>query len=120
MHQAYHGKNPGRNSLFSVGIKAFSMAATGLAVALVLQKAFAFPIDGAQTFLPAGTELNEDAIDRPRELFHSEIAGGRKSYLVNLGDLAFNTPGILGNAARQAGISCGSCHVNGASNSRLF
>ena len=120
MHQAYHRQNSGRNSLLTLAIKVFSIAATGFAVALLLQKAFAFPIDGGQTLLPAGTELNEDAIDLPRELFHSEVTGGRKSYLVNLGDIAFNTPGILGNAARQAGVSCGSCHVNGASNSRLF
>jgi hypothetical protein len=87
---------------------------------MVLQRAFAFPIDGGQAVLPAGTELNEDMIDRPRELFHSEVIGGRKSYLVNLGDLAFNSPSILGGAARQAGISCGTCHVNGVSNSGLF
>jgi cytochrome c peroxidase len=34
--------------------------------------------------------------------------------------MAFNAPGILGGPARQAGISCGSCHVNGASNAKLF
>jgi cytochrome c peroxidase len=101
-------------------VRAFSLAAIGFAMALVLQKAFAFPIDGGHTILPAGTELNEDALDLPRELFHSEVIGGRKSYLVNLGDMAFNSPSILGGAARQAGISCGTCHVNGASNSKLF
>jgi cytochrome c peroxidase len=92
----------------------------GFAIAVVLQRAFAFPIDSGQAILPAGTELNEDMIERPRELFHSEVIGGLKSYLVNLGDLAFNSPSILGGAARQAGISCGTCHVNGVSNSRLF
>jgi cytochrome c peroxidase len=101
-------------------IRTLSLAAIGVAMAVSLQKAIAFPIEGEQTTLPAGTELNEDALDLPRELFHSEIAGGRKSYLVNLGDLAFNTPDILGDPARQAGISCGACHVNGASNSKLF
>jgi cytochrome c peroxidase len=34
--------------------------------------------------------------------------------------MAFNAPGILGGAARQAGVSCGTCHVNGASNPKLF
>ncbi|MFX5873804.1 hypothetical protein ABTE93_20155, partial [Acinetobacter baumannii] len=43
-----------------------------------------------------------------------------KSYLVNLGDLAFNSPSILGGKARQAEMSCGTCHVNGASNPKLF
>ena len=70
--------------------------------------------------LPAGTELNEEALDRPREIFHSEAAGGIKSYLVNLGDVAFNAPSLLGGRARQAGLSCGTCHVNGANNSRLY
>jgi hypothetical protein len=70
--------------------------------------------------LPPGTELAEDALERPREVFHSEAVGGRKSYLVNLGDLAFNSPNILGGVARQGGMSCGTCHVNGASNPKLF
>jgi hypothetical protein len=80
----------------------------------------AFPINGDQAVLPAGTDLNEDALDRPTELFHSEASQGRKSYLVNLGDLAFGSPGIFGGAARRAGLSCASCHVNGASNAKLF
>ncbi len=101
-------------------IGVLSLAALCFAVTLVLQKALAFPVGGKQTILPVGTELNEDALDLPREVFHSEAVGGRKSYLVNLGDLAFNDPEILGGAARQAGISCGSCHVNGASNPKLF
>jgi len=79
----------------------------------------AFPVDGDQTTLPAKTELNEDAIQRPREVFRSEISG-RKSYLVNLGDLAFSSPSILGGVARQAGMSCGTCHVNGAGNAKFF
>jgi cytochrome c peroxidase len=101
-------------------VRVFSLVAAGLAAVLVLQHAFAFPVGGEQTTLPAGTELNEDALDRPREVFHSEAIGGRKSYLVSLGDMAFNAPGILGGAARQAGVSCGTCHVNGASNPKLF
>ncbi len=93
--------------------------ALGLLIAGVHERAIAFPVDGDQTALPAKTELNEDALDRPREVFHSEIAGG-KSYLVNLGNLAFSSPSILGGVARQAGISCGTCHVNGAGNAKFF
>src|ERR1700728_4587026 len=100
--------------------RSLSLAAVGLAMVLVFQRAFAFPVDGRQTTLPVETELNEDAIDRPREVFRSEATGGRKSYLVDLGDMAFNASDILGGAARQAGISCGSCHVHGASNPKLF
>ena len=77
-----------------------------------------FPIHGEQTVLPEGTELDEDALARPREIFKSEAHG--KPYRVNLGDLAFSSPTLLGGAARRAGISCSTCHVNGASNARLF
>jgi hypothetical protein len=84
------------------------------------RNAGSFPLSGDQTVLPAGTELNEESLDRPREVFRSEAIGGFKSYLVNLGDLAFNSPSILGHIARRAGISCGTCHVNGAGNSKLF
>jgi cytochrome c peroxidase len=87
---------------------------------IAIQGAFAFPVGGDQTVLPVGAELNEDAINLPREVFKSEALDGRKSYLVNLGDLAFSAPTILGGAARQAGISCSTCHVNGASNPKLF
>ena len=80
----------------------------------------AFPVHGKQTVLPVGTELNEDALAQPREIFHSEAIGGAKSYLVNLGDLAFSSPQILGGVARQAGISCSTCHINGANNAKLY
>src|SRR5215813_477477 len=93
------------------------------AVALLFglpQYATSFPIDGDQAVLPAGSELNEDALDVPREVLHSEYRGDRTSYVVALGDLAFNSPAILGDVARRANISCGTCHVNGASNAKLF
>jgi cytochrome c peroxidase len=80
----------------------------------------AFPLSGDQTVLPAGSDLGEETLERPRELFHSEAVGGHKSYLVNLGDLAFGSPAILGGIARRAEISCATCHVNGASNAKLF
>jgi hypothetical protein len=79
-----------------------------------------FPVSDDGTGLPIGSELDEDAIDNPREVFHSEASRGHKSYFSNLGNLAFNSPYILGDAARKAHISCGSCHVNGASNPKLF
>jgi cytochrome c peroxidase len=91
----------------------------GLLTAGLHERALAFPVDGDQTALPAKTELNEDALRRPREVFHSEITG-RRSDLIKLGNLAFSSPSILGNVAQQAGISCETCHVNGAGNARLF
>src|SRR5215472_14018090 len=78
----------------------------------------AFRAEGS--VLPAGTELENEALDQPREVFHSEAIGGRKSYLVRLGDAAFNAPTLLGGAARQAGMSCNTCHINGTFNPRLF
>lgn len=79
-----------------------------------------FPLHSDQAVLPMGSELDEDALDQPREIFKSESIGGSKSYLVNLGDLAFNAPSLLGDVARQAGISCGTCHVNATSNAKLY
>lgn len=89
-------------------------------LALAAPIARAFPVSGNHAVLPAGTELNEDALERPRELFKSDAAGGARSYLVELGDLAFSSPSLLGGAAAQAGISCDTCHVNGTGNPRLF
>jgi cytochrome c peroxidase len=80
----------------------------------------AFPVSGDQTVLPTGTDLNEESLDQPREIFHSEAITGHKSYLINLGDLAFSAPSLLGGAARQAGISCASCHVQGVNNAKLY
>ena len=98
---------------------------SGIAVAIgflimgLHERVLAFPVDGDQAALPAKTELNEDALRRPREVFHSEITG-RRSELIKLGNLAFSSPSILGNVAQQAGLSCETCHVNGAGNARLF
>lgn len=87
---------------------------------LAAPQAAAFPVRGDQTLLPQGSDLNEEALDQPRELFHSEALGGRKSYLVNLGDLAFSAPTLLGGLARRAGMSCSTCHRNGVSNPKLY
>src|SRR5262249_3087626 len=87
---------------------------------LPLRYSNSFPLSGDDTVLPPGTELNEDALARPREVFRSEARGGPKSYLVNLGDVAFNSPAILGGVARKAALSCATCHVNGASNPKLY
>ena len=87
---------------------------------LSVRDGHAFPLSGDQTVLPPGTDLNEDTLDKPREVFRSEAIGGAKSYMVNLGDLAFNSNLILGGPARRAGMSCGTCHVNGAGNGHLF
>jgi cytochrome c peroxidase len=79
-----------------------------------------FAATDERTGLPVGSDLNDDATTIPREVFHSEAAHGRRSYLSNLGNLVFNSPYTLGETAQKAHMSCGTCHVNGASNPRLF
>jgi cytochrome c peroxidase len=97
------------------------VAAAAVVLALGLpQYATSFPVDGDQAVLPAGSELNEDAVYVPHEILRSEYLGDRTSYVVALGDLAFNSPSILGDVARRAGISCATCHVGGANNPKLF
>jgi hypothetical protein len=95
------------------------MPALFLLVAL-WPNAHSSPVNDSRTGLPSGSELDDDAITNPREVFHSEANRGHRSYMSNLGNLAFNTPYTLGEAAQKAHISCASCHVNGASNPKLF
>jgi cytochrome c peroxidase len=102
--------------IFRLSIAALAL---GVLIVCLFGRVMAFPVDGDQTTLPPKTELNEDALDKPREVFRSELAGG-KSYLVNLGNLAFSSPAIFGGVARQAGVSCETCHVNGAGNAKFF
>jgi cytochrome c peroxidase len=80
----------------------------------------AAPITSKESVLPQGTELNEDQLDQPTELFYSELAGGKRSYLLNLGDLLFSSPDILGDVTRQAGVSCATCHQQGSNNPKLY
>src|ERR1700754_2315509 len=65
-------------------------------MALPPRSGTSFPLSGDDSLLPPGTELNEEALVRPREVSRSEAIGGHKSYLVNLGELAFNSSAILG------------------------
>lgn len=102
------------------GVLPAALVAAALLAALPASRAGAFPVGGRDTVLPAGSELDEDALDRPREVFRAEAMGGAKSYLVRLGDMAFSAPSLLGGMARRAGIACNACHVNGAGNPRLY
>ena len=87
---------------------------------LPVRHAASFPVYGDQTVLPPGTELYEDATKVPREQFRTEAVEGIRSYLTKLGDIAFNSPAIFGGVARQAGLSCNSCHIAGTSNPKFF
>jgi cytochrome c peroxidase len=95
------------------------------AVAAILLNSAAVVTSGAETagtdgILPYGTQLGKDAAQQPKEVFRSEARGGRASYLSALGDVAFNSPALLGPVAKRAGISCNTCHLNGATNPRLY
>ncbi len=78
------------------------------------------PVVSNDAVLPVGTELNEELLDQPTELFAFEAAGGKRSYLFNLGDMLFSSAAIFGGKARDAGMSCNSCHQQGAGNAKLF
>ena len=82
--------------------------------------AVATPVVSNDAVLPVGSELNEELLDQPTELFGFETAGGKRSYLFNLGDMLFSSPAIFGGKARDAGMSCNSCHQAGAGNAKLF
>ncbi len=63
--------------------------------------------------LPDGARI-DPSVDRfPAQILRSEVAGGRQSFIVALGNTAFSSPLLYGERARQAGLSCNSCHVNG-------
>jgi len=53
------------------GTRVAAGSALLLGLTLAISNPRAFPVYGDQTVLPAGTELNEDALDRPREIFNS-------------------------------------------------
>lgn len=80
----------------------------------------ATPVISKDATLPVGSELNAELLDQPTELFSMEAAGGKRSYLFNLGDMLFSSSAIFGGKARDAGMSCNSCHQQGASNPKLF
>jgi hypothetical protein len=44
-------------------------------MALVLQQAFAFPVEGVNAPLPVGTGLDDDALEQPLSSFTEAIEG---------------------------------------------
>ena len=96
------------------------LAAAWLATMLAGAAASATPVVSTDAVLPAGSELNEQLLDQPTELFAFERAGGKRSYLFNLGDMLFSSTVIFGGKARDAGLSCNSCHQQGAANPALY
>jgi cytochrome c peroxidase len=95
-------------------------AVSALAGLFAAGSAQATPVVSSDAALPAGSELNEQLLDQPTELFGFEQAGGKRSYLFNLGDMLFSSSAIFGGKARDAGMSCNSCHQQGAANPALY
>ncbi len=71
-------------------------------------------------WLPEGAETGDLFINRPQERSRIIAAGGRRSWLIELGRLAFRSPLTLGGRAARAGLSCDSCHPAGGVNTRFF
>ncbi len=92
----------------------------GLAALVLGAAATAAPITTREGVLPPGTDLGESVGAQPTELFATERAGGQRSYQQILGDMLFSSPAIFGGVAKQAGISCNTCHQQGAGNAALF
>ena len=104
----------------ATGSFARKAACAAAAFVLALGAARSVPITTKESVLPPGTELNEEPLDQPNELFASELAGGTRSYLLNLGNMLFASPAIFGGVARQANMSCETCHQQGHNNPKLF
>jgi cytochrome c peroxidase len=96
------------------------LAAAWLATMLAGAAASATPVVSTDAVLPAGSELNEQLLDQPTELLAFERAGGKRSYIFNIGDMLFSSSVIFGGKARDAGLSCNSCHQQGAANPALY
>lgn len=92
----------------------------GLLLLAVCGAAVAQQILSSTGILPAGSQIENPTLREPRQILRAEAAGGKQSYLVAIGNLAFDAPGILGPAARKAGVSCNSCHTGGAINRHFF
>ncbi len=76
-----------RSSLASLCLAALLLGAGAAA---------ATPIQTKEGVLPYGSDLNDQVLDQPTELFNFEPAGGKRSYLFNLGDMLFSSPAIFG------------------------
>lgn len=96
-----------------MGVEILTRAGAALALAATLALGVAAAdLPG----LPAGSRIDPTPERFPAQRLRSEIAGGRQSFLVALGNTAFSSPLLFGEPARSAGLSCNSCHVNGHAN----
>ncbi len=71
--------------------------------------------------LPPGANINKQN-PRPRQILNLVARGvdERETYLVALGDMAFDSSYVFGEPARSMGLSCNTCHNKGVTNPGFF
>ncbi len=71
--------------------------------------------------LPPGANINKQ-LPRPRQILGMAVRGANEAetFLIALGDMAFDSPEIFGEPARSLGVSCNTCHNKGVTNPKLF
>jgi cytochrome c peroxidase len=79
--------------------------------------------DGSRTIptkLPPGSEINKQ-LPRPRQILNMAERGvdEGETVLIALGDMAFDSPFILGHPARSLLISCNTCHNKSITNPKF-
>ncbi len=71
--------------------------------------------------LPPGSEINKQR-PRPRQILGMAERGVNEAetFLIALGDMAFDSAEIFGEPALSLGVSCNTCHNKGVTNPKLF
>ena len=71
--------------------------------------------------LPPGSNINKQ-LPRPRQILGMAERGASEAetFLIALGDMAFDSPEIFGEPARSLGMSCNTCHNKGVTNPKFF
>jgi len=91
-----------------------------LAAGLAPQTLHAQQVLSTQATLPQGSRLDPLRLQTPRQLLAVEREGSAQSYLIALGNMAFSAPQLFGAPARDAGLSCATCHSEGDINRVFF
>lgn len=71
--------------------------------------------------LPPGSDINKQ-LPRPRQILGMAERGvsEAETFLIALGDMAFDSAEIFGEPALSLGISCNTCHNKGVTNPKFF
>ena len=71
--------------------------------------------------LPPGSDINKQ-LPRPRQILGMAERGANEAetFLIALGDMAFDSPEIFGEPALSLGVSCNTCHNKGVTNPNFF